>query len=221
MGQEILTPPQRRFLELFQREATLTKSFYLTGGTALAAFYLNHRFSEDLDFFSEEEASPLAIQTYLKRMKPSLQIHSIDFEQSFNRNLFFLHLKGKKVLKVEFTFYPFSPIERRKRIGRLQVDSLLDIAVNKLFTISQNPRARDFIDLYFILQEKPTSLGGLLKKARIKFDWHIDPIQLGTQMMRVTEVADYPKMVKALDDRDWKGFFLKEAKRLEKEIWKS
>jgi len=27
-------------------------SFYLTGGTALGRFYLNHRFSEDLDFFS-------------------------------------------------------------------------------------------------------------------------------------------------------------------------
>ncbi len=26
-------------------------SFYLTGGTALGRFYLNHRFSEDLDFF--------------------------------------------------------------------------------------------------------------------------------------------------------------------------
>jgi predicted nucleotidyltransferase component of viral defense system len=25
--------------------------FYLTGGTALGRFYLNHRYSEDLDFF--------------------------------------------------------------------------------------------------------------------------------------------------------------------------
>ncbi|MCD4795127.1 MAG: nucleotidyl transferase AbiEii/AbiGii toxin family protein [Bacteroidales bacterium] len=25
--------------------------FYLTGGTALVRFYLNHRYSEDLDFF--------------------------------------------------------------------------------------------------------------------------------------------------------------------------
>jgi predicted nucleotidyltransferase component of viral defense system len=29
-------------------------SFYLTGGTALGRFYLNHRFSEDLDFFMNQ-----------------------------------------------------------------------------------------------------------------------------------------------------------------------
>jgi len=30
---------------------TLDLPFYLTGGTALGRFYLNHRYSEDLDFF--------------------------------------------------------------------------------------------------------------------------------------------------------------------------
>ena len=29
--------------------------FYLTGGTALSAFYLHHRLSEDLDFFTESD----------------------------------------------------------------------------------------------------------------------------------------------------------------------
>jgi len=29
----------------------LNPGFYLTGGTALGRFYLNHRYSEDLDFF--------------------------------------------------------------------------------------------------------------------------------------------------------------------------
>ncbi len=31
--------------------ASLGFQFYLTGGTALGRFYLNHRYSEDLDFF--------------------------------------------------------------------------------------------------------------------------------------------------------------------------
>jgi len=34
------------------------------------------------------------------------------------------------------------------------VDSMLDIAVNKIFTIYQKARARDFIDLYFIYQQE-------------------------------------------------------------------
>ena len=32
------------------------------------------------------------------------------------------------------------------------IDSLIDIATNKIFTIYQNPRSRDFIDLYLILK---------------------------------------------------------------------
>jgi len=38
----------------------------LSGGTALSEFYLHHRFSEDLDFFSEkEEAWPLLLDLFV------------------------------------------------------------------------------------------------------------------------------------------------------------
>ena len=53
---------------------------------------------------------------------------------------------------MEFTYFPFERIEKKEKIGNLYIDSLLDIAVNKVFTIYQKPRARDFIDLYFGLK---------------------------------------------------------------------
>ena len=49
---EILTPLHKSFIRKFS-ESPFQKSFFLTGGTALAAFYLQHRLSEDLDFFTE------------------------------------------------------------------------------------------------------------------------------------------------------------------------
>ena len=52
----VLTEGQKAFLSHFGK-SPLCKIFYLTGGTALAAFYLQHRFSDDLDFFTEEEVS--------------------------------------------------------------------------------------------------------------------------------------------------------------------
>jgi predicted nucleotidyltransferase component of viral defense system len=55
MGKEILTTQQNKFIEFFKNEQALNKYFYLTGGTALAAFYLNHRKSEDLDFFKRRD----------------------------------------------------------------------------------------------------------------------------------------------------------------------
>ncbi len=49
----LLTPFQGEFLKAFSR-TDLNAAFYLTGGTALSAFYLQHRLSEDLDFFTSD-----------------------------------------------------------------------------------------------------------------------------------------------------------------------
>ncbi|MBI2870644.1 MAG: nucleotidyl transferase AbiEii/AbiGii toxin family protein [Candidatus Omnitrophica bacterium] len=43
---EVLTPLHRTVLDACFKEEAFARSFYLTGGTALSAFYLNHRYSE-------------------------------------------------------------------------------------------------------------------------------------------------------------------------------
>ena len=37
--------------KVFKSLKPVLAGFYLTGGTALGRYYLNHRFSEDIDFF--------------------------------------------------------------------------------------------------------------------------------------------------------------------------
>ena len=96
------------------------------------------------------------------------------------------------------------------------MDSLLDIAVNKVFTVSQKPRGRDFFDLYFILTKKKWDFIDLLKKARLKFDWHVDPLQLGANMMRVKEMKDDPILVERTSLKKVENFVLKEAKKIGK-----
>jgi len=51
MARTILSPNQTRLLEIIANDKEICHRFYLTGGTALAEFYLHHRLSEDLDFF--------------------------------------------------------------------------------------------------------------------------------------------------------------------------
>lgn len=197
-------------------EKLLTDSFYLSGGTALAEYYLYHRLSEDLDFFSEKEFDPFAISTFFKKISEKADIQSVEYEQSFNRNLFFLTLPNDRI-KTEFTYFPFPRIEQGKREGNLAVDSLLDIAVNKLFTVHQKPRARDFIDLYCILQkEKEWNIDELAKKAQIKFDHYLDPLQLSAQFVKAETLKDYPTMLTPIPEKSWQEFFLQEAKRLGK-----
>jgi predicted nucleotidyltransferase component of viral defense system len=50
---EILNKTQKAVLDIFSK-SDLSKKFYFTGGTALAFFYLKHRRSDDLDFFTEK-----------------------------------------------------------------------------------------------------------------------------------------------------------------------
>ncbi len=212
----ILSENQRRILSLVADEKWLADKFYLSGGTALAEYYLHHRLSEDLDFFSEQEFEPLAISAFFKKISGKAGIQSVSYEQSFNRHLFFLSLAGERI-KTEFTYFPFTRIERGASIGNLAVDSLLDIAVNKIFTIYQKPRARDFIDLYCILQkEKEWSIDELTKKAQIKFDHCLDPLQLAGQFMKTETLKDYPTMRIKLPEKTWQEFFMREAKRVGK-----
>jgi len=50
---DVLAELQKRFLSEVAK-SSLRESFFLTGGTALSAFFLEHRLSEDLDFLTEE-----------------------------------------------------------------------------------------------------------------------------------------------------------------------
>lgn len=217
MDVEILTTKQRAFLRAMSAVDFLAQNFYLSGGTALAAFHLHHRFSDDLDFFSEQEIDLLNLNLSIRRLKKTLGITAIDFQQSFNRNLFFCRFP-REVLKVEFTFFPFPRLEKSSSVHGIAVDSLIDIAVNKLLTIYQRTQARDYIDVYWICQKKKYPISDLVKKAKVKFDWHIDPLQLGTQFVKATEAKDFPRLIKKIPLTQWQDFFIREAKKLKNKI---
>ena len=155
---------------------------------------------------------------FFKKNKSKIGIKEVDYKSSFNRNLFFLYLENKEIIKTEFTFFPFPRIEKKIKKGDLFIDSLLDIAVNKLFTIYQKPRSRDFIDLYLILKKTNWEMENLIKKAKIKFDWHIDYLELGSKFLLAKKVKDYPKMIIKENPEVWQKFFEKEAIKFKSKI---
>lgn len=217
MSDQTLTSRQQAVLKLIGSEPDLAGQFYLSGGTALAAFYLKHRYSEDLDFFSEVEFDTTALTAFWQKHKAGLGFEEIDYQQSFNRNLFFLHFENE-ILKTEFTYYPFKRLEMGESQFGVATDSLRDIAVNKLFSIYQRTAARDYIDLYCIVQDRGWTIDELKKAARLKFDYHIDPLQLSTQFSKAAEAPDLPRMIKSLEVGAWQNFFKAEAKKLRPDI---
>ena len=216
----LLTNEQRKFLTLFNKEKSLCKRFYLTGGTALSEFYLHHRLSEGLDFFSEKEFSILPIRSFIKKTERALNARKVDYQNFLGLHTFFLHLPTGKSLKVDFNCYPFPRILSGLKVENIIIDSDYDIAVNKVHTIVMQPRARDFIDIYFLVKERRHTLKDLLEQAKIKFDWHIDAIQLGSRFLQVKDVGDFPRMIKRVNRRQWQDFFIEEARKLKNDIIK-
>lgn len=221
MGKKtILQPIHNRFLEAVNQEKYLTSNYYWTGGTVLAEFYLHHRLSEDIDLFTEDKEVYLpSIRTFIQKFATKTKAKKITHSNFLGLESFVLSYP-QLTFKVDFNFYPFPRINKGGKWKNIAIDSLEDIAVNKIHTISMRQRTRDFIDVYFILKQTTFDLSYLIRQAKAKFDWDIDPVQLGHKFAQIVTLKDYPKMLIAFDQKDMEKFFLHLAKSLEKEIFK-
>lgn len=216
----ILTPHQRAVLDFVSQEPYFNKRYYLAGGTALAEFYLKHRLSEDLDFFVEqEEVDPLAVSQFFQKHQGSLQINRLETKKFLGLHSFFVHFTDQSVLKVDFNYYPFPRIEKGARYNQFEIESIYDIGVDKVHTIALKPRARDFIDIYFIIKEKGYQLHNLLMQAKAKFGWDITALELAARLSDASTMTDFPRMIKKINHSQWQQFFVNEAKKLEQEIF--
>src|SRR3989344_703783 len=110
MAKKILNPIQKQILSILSRDYVFVKNFYLTGGTALSEFYLHHRLSEDLDFFSMTEIDKIWLNTISTKIAKEINTTK-DTQESFNRNLVFFNLKGQ-IIKTEFTYFPMEQINK-------------------------------------------------------------------------------------------------------------
>jgi predicted nucleotidyltransferase component of viral defense system len=215
MVKSLLTEQQRNFLAFFDAHAELYEKFYFSGGTALNEYYLQHRFSEDLDFFAEKEISGADLNLFLTGRKKDFSAESIQFAQSFNRNLFFLRFADDTELKLEFTYYPFTRLENGRKIGNIQIDSALDITVNKIFILTQQARGRDYFDIYIACQKYKFDFMDLLKKARQKFDYPLNYLELGKNLLKVKTFLADPILLQKIDKADVEKYYLSLAKKIE------
>ena len=47
----------------------------------------------------------------------------------------------------------------------------------------------------------------------------MDPVQLGAQYTKATELKDYPRMLEKLEENVWQDFFMVEAEKLSSKIF--
>lgn len=212
----ILTEKQRLFLDNLPEK--ILSSFYLTGGTALSAFYLEHRLSQDLDMFTdtEETMPPIEFLTGLIKKLPS--IDDIQYERLFDRRIFVVTFKDDDTLKVEFVTYPFKSIEKRAKIGKLIVDSPLNIVTGKLFALTDRYDPKDFVDLYFFQQKYDWTLNELITRAGERFEIKGIEFIIPERLLLAKKIGleELPVMLREINLEKMKGFFLNQSSELVK-----
>lgn len=218
MGKNVLTPAQHFVLDLASKEDQITDWFYFTGGTALAEFYLRHRVSEDLDFFSEDEIHHQVIDSFLNKVV-SLKKTNYEKKVILGHAIATIHFPKSENLKVDFVYQPFKPLEKGKKYHDLQIASIWDIAVDKLYTIFHRAKARDFVDLYFIIKEVGCDFDQLLTALEEKYKASFDKMSLFSRLPIVKDLSDYPTMLVPFDRNEMEKFYLYLAKSLEREIF--
>jgi predicted nucleotidyltransferase component of viral defense system len=215
MEQEILKNWQRKVIDFLVSFSGFEK-FYLTGGTALAGFYLRHRISDDLDFFSYGDIDSIFIHDLANKIKNFLGASEMRFSRLYDRYQFFYLIDNNEEIKIEFAKYPFLQVEPMKVFNGLSVDSERDIAINKLAAILDRFDPKDFVDLYFLLPKFP--LSELRKGVEMKFGIKIDPLFLGSELSKARRIEALPKMIKPLTTGELKDFFSSEIKKISSEV---
>jgi len=192
----ILTPLQQEFLTRFFAY-DVGQRFFLTGGTALAGFYLHHRLSDDVDLFTQEDGALDATQDTVLAIGDEM-----GWDVGVRRlSPHFLRLDltapDGETLKADLVQEPGTQFGEKRWCEGVIVDSLVDIAANKVTAILGRADAKDFVDLYFLLHDLGYDLDKLIPMARQK-DLGLTEFYLAGMLRHIHKVKDLPVMLKPL-----------------------
>lgn len=206
-----LSVKQLKIFKDIAKDSYFKKNFYFTGGTALSVVHLKHRFSEDLDFFS---ASGFDSQSLVEKIEDLAQKHSLKFKSRQIEKVFVYELEfpDGEVLKVDFVIHPHKLLEKTTKLYGFAVDSLIDMAVNKLLTINQRTEVKDFVDLYFLLEK--FTIWDLMDGLKVKYRIKTDPLIVAGDFLKIESLEVLPIMIKPLKLSELKDFFRENAKKL-------
>ena len=201
---EILPADTGRTVSLLTK-CSLLSQFYLAGGTAVA-LHLGHRLSADLDFFSTLEFD-----------------ESILIQKLSSLGTFHVEKKAEQTVigilentKLSFIGYKYPLLKVLKTVMGVQVADIRDIACMKIDTIASRGAKRDFIDLYFIVQEA-MPLPDILKCFKQKYaSIHYNMMHIKKSLVYFVDAESepLPHMIKQVHWGEVKAFFQEQVAKL-------
>ena len=171
---ERLYPLQDSFLKFFDHQNQ--GRFYLTGGTALSRFYYQHRYSEDLDFFSVAELKNFR-EILPKILDAARQKGFLIEVETISEHFFRIYVKEKETsLKIDFVnevAFHWGELNRFPFFAC--VDNEINILSNKVTCISRY-EVKDIADIWVLARRLSFSWREVVGIAEKKSP--VDPIEV-------------------------------------------
>ena len=191
--EEELYPVQNKVLKI---AAFYKDILYLSEGTALTRYYLNHRFSDDLDFFTKIGEVGKIAGNFIEH----LQDNGLELEESFNSiyfTRFYIH-DNKTQLKVEIVREHNHYGELQESPEGFQFNNLLDMGANKITAFDDRAEIKDIIDLYYLtkqLEVKKLFEIADLKREPVRYEHLLTINQIGVKGNALTREHIEPDII--------------------------
>lgn len=201
---------QRAILLELMGHPAIEEHFFLTGGTALAVFYLNHRVSNDIDLFCRNELDLAPITFWISGKWPSYSAIAKQTAQFASCTI--------QNVKLDLVIDPLSNDQSRERYKfengeSLAIDNIRNISSNKLCTIANRIEPKDFIDLYCIVaNDQSLNWDTIYSDARSKEAIFDDPptvafqIEQGWRQIQADRSL-FPKLTHKIDPHHLDSFY--------------
>lgn len=138
--------------------------FYLTGGTCLSRFYMEKRYSDDLDFFTNQSPRySFAVKNIKKALKEKFDLVAEVESKDFTR------FKISGLLQVDFVNdISFRYKEPRLNEENYLLDTIENILSNKITAVIGRDNPKDIFDIYLIWKFYDFKWDEILKSAHQK-----------------------------------------------------
>lgn len=182
--------------------------FYLAGGTALA-LQIGHRVSVDFDLFSSTEIERSLLAKVKKAYADALvnvSVNNIDELTVFVNDI-----------KITFLCYPFFLLSELVHDDGLSLLSVKEIAATKAYTIGRRGSYKDYIDLFFIVQERHAALSEIITMAEKKYGGEFNDRLFLEQLVYMDDIEDIQiRQLRGapLDKTIMENFFEEEIKKI-------
>lgn len=179
MHPEAITSEQKEIL----KKLPIPSNFYLVGGTALA-LQIGHRISVDFDFFNSQKI-PSNLLTRIEKLFGGEDLEIV-LHVSYQLTL---RIRGVEVTYFQYPFPPMFPLVPYEKTMLL---SIREIAASKAHAIGRRATWKDYVDLYFILQEQHTTLEEIITIGEKKYKEEFDARLFLEQLLYLEDVPATP-----------------------------